>query len=445
MIPLPSPAPRRFFAGFSTTWIAACFIALLFAGCGRTPLAPHGERAAPPAAAAKQWTRYVPDIVLQVGPGVAIAEVAASYGAELRGEIAEIRVGLFAAPADSAGQTFLDALRGDQRVTFAEANLPLQTAEGRQSSMAFSEALRDWDDVADQAAIGRIWAHHAHAHARGRGVLVAILDTGVDHDHPALASRLALPGIEPGVTTAPGDERAQSLDTNGDGHVDGALGHGTHVAGIVAAVAPEARILPVRVLDSDGVGDLFGVARGLVLAVERGAAVANLSLGTDAPSQVLAAAVAYARERGTVVVAPAGNEGGGRVDHPAALPEAIAVAGVDTQDRRASFSNAGEEVDLSAPATGILSAFPGGGYARWSGTSMAAPFVAGSAALLLEHAGAPGPAAAERVECALRDGATSYDLTGGAEWQGLGRGRLCVLSSLALLLRDGAFTAAPAP
>src|SRR5262249_8527511 len=203
----------------------------------------------------------------------------------------------------------------------------------------------------------------AQAYATGAGVLVAILDTGIELDHPALAAQIDLPGIESGSPTAPGDDRAEQVDTNGDGFVDGALGHGTHVAGIVHAIAPQARLLPVRVLDSDGVGDAFAVAQGIVAAVKRGALVINLSLGVLGPSNAVADAIDFATHRGVTVVGAAGNSGLEAVDLPAGYAPVIAVAGTDSTDQKADFSSYGPNVDVAAPSVGILSTYVGGGYA----------------------------------------------------------------------------------
>src|SRR5262249_8887345 len=240
----------------------------------------------------------------------------------------------------------------------------VETAEAKQSDVAFSESARTWSDVYDQDALARVGAAAAQAYGRGDGVLVAILDTGIDLDHPALASTLDLPGIEQGGGPDPGDDRPEGKDTNGDGIVDGSLGHGTHVAGIVHAVAPGARLLPVRVLDSDGVGTEFRVAKGIVAAVERGAAVINLSLGLPVTSPSIQAALDLAHAAGVVLVAAAGNDDLATLDFPAAYPSVLAVAGTDPDDRKAPFSDFGQGVGLAAPALGILSTYWDGPYPR---------------------------------------------------------------------------------
>lgn len=414
--------------------MAALFVLASIVGCGRGPTAPGAVGTGRLAGAPDRADADEPSasaVVVQMRTGVDGSEIASAFGSVLLGEIPEVRLGLLQVPAGSGAASFARRLQGDARLVFAEPDFLLQTAEGRQSAMAFCEAVRSWTDVADQSALERVGAREARAHASGQGVLVAVLDTGVDLDHPALAAGLALPGIEFGPAPLPGDDRAEGLDTNGDGIVDGGRGHGTHVAGIVLALAPGARVLPVRVLDSDGVGRAFGVARGLVAATTRGAAVVNLSLGLASPSRALAAAVEWARARGTLVVAPTGNDGGDRIDHPAGVPAAIAVAGTDGFDRRVAFSNAGEGTDLAAPAVGILSAFPDGRYARWSGTSMAAPFVAGTLALLLERAGASPADVTARVEAALLAGASSLAATDPANAAILGSGRVSATGALA--------------
>ncbi|WP_134702761.1 S8 family peptidase [Ammoniphilus sp. YIM 78166] len=206
--------------------------------------------------------------------------------------------------------------------------------------------------------------------------IIAILDTGVDPNHPDLRGKL-LQGY---------DFVERDLAPND------ANGHGTHVAGIAAAVtnnavgiagmAPRASILPVRVLGSDGSGSLQAVANGIIYAANQGAQVINLSLGSPATSTTLQNAIQYAWNRGTVIVAAAGNENSRTPNYPANYPHVIAVAATNQNDTRASFSNYGRWVEVAAPGQSILSTYPGSRYTYLSGTSMAAPYVAGLAALL---------------------------------------------------------------
>jgi len=207
-------------------------------------------------------------------------------------------------------------------------------------------------------------------------IRIAIVDTGIQTDHPDLSDKLA--GGYDFVSNGP----VQS-DPNG---------HGTHVAGIAAAVtnnrlgiagiAPAASILPVRVLDQSGTGTLDQVARGIIFAAQQGAQVINLSLGAPYNSNLLQRAITYACSLGAVVVAGVGNDNSRTPIYPAAYSDVIAVAAVNEHDRKSIFSNYGEWVDVAAPGSEILSTFLNGNYAYLSGTSMAAPHVAGLAALL---------------------------------------------------------------
>jgi subtilisin family serine protease len=216
----------------------------------------------------------------------------------------------------------------------------------------------------------------------GSGVIVAVVDTGVDAAHEDLASQVLT-----GVDLIGSQIRTSTADANG---------HGTHVAGIIAAagngvggigVAPGAKILPVRVLDEDGAGYSSDVAEGIIWAVDHGASIVNLSLGGPVASAAQHAAVQYAVERGVSVFAAAGNSGTyGAAEYPAAFPEVIAVGAVTPEDQAASFTTRGSYVDLAAPGTMILSTLPGNGYAMESGTSAAAPFAAGVAAMLFGDA-----------------------------------------------------------
>ena len=232
--------------------------------------------------------------------------------------------------------------------------------------------------LSSQANMRQIHADQAWA-ACDQGssaVTVAVVDEGVDLTHPDLVSNL-LPGynfVE--NNTTPQDD----------------MGHGTHVAGIIAAslngqgvvgVAPQVKILPVRVM-SNGSGSTSTIAQGIRWAADR-AQVINLSLGGPSDSSVLRDAINYAiQTKGRLVVAAAGNDGAttNQTEYPAAYPGVVAVAAVDGTGAHASFSNTGSYVSLSAPGVNILSTVLGGQYAVYSGTSMATPHVSGLAALI---------------------------------------------------------------
>lgn len=227
----------------------------------------------------------------------------------------------------------------------------------------------------EQWGLTAVRAESAWTITRGSGVKVAVIDTGVDASHPDLVDR-ALPAI----------------DLVGDGESGDPNGHGTHVAGIIAAsldgagvagVANQVSVLPVRVMDASGSGDLATVARGIIAAVDAGVQVVNLSLGTLYDSTVLAGAVQHATSSGATVVAAGGNNSSDGVPvYPAALSGVIGVSSIDQDLARSSFSNAGSFIDLAAPGGSILSTMPGGSWGYLSGTSMATGFVSATAALV---------------------------------------------------------------
>ena len=217
-------------------------------------------------------------------------------------------------------------------------------------------------------------------------VTIAIVDTGVDLGHPDLSSK-----IVGGNDIVNNDAIAQ--DDNG---------HGTHVAGIagavtnngsgVAGVSWGARIMPVKVLNAAGSGTFDDVAAGIIWAADHGAHIINLSLGgvLPQPSLTLENAVNYAAGKGVLLIAATGNAGANFVLYPAAYTNVIAVGATDSSNNLAGFSNFGPELDLVAPGVSIYSTNPGGSYGYLSGTSMAAPFVSGLAAILR---GIPGNSA----------------------------------------------------
>lgn len=212
---------------------------------------------------------------------------------------------------------------------------------------------------------------------RGDGVKIAVLDTGCDLDHPDLAHNL-LPGINLINRRKPPQDDNQ---------------HGTHVTGIICAenneigmvgVAPEAKVMPVKVLDSKGNGDLAIVAEGIRWAADNGADMITMSLGSPRPLQNIRKAIQYAESKGVVSFVAAGNMGLTKeIFYPANYPETIAIGSIDENFDRSKFSNTGENLDFMAPGGKIFSTVPDDWYAILSGTSMACPFAVGVAALCL--------------------------------------------------------------
>ena len=215
---------------------------------------------------------------------------------------------------------------------------------------------------------------------QGVDVVVAVLDTGVYTLHEQFDGKLQLPSLD-----VIGDDRDPSEVGPGL-----AWGHGTHVAGVIAAMAPAATILPVRVLDQNGRGNTFLLAYAIEWAAQQpGVKVINLSLGTEYDSKILRDVIAQTVERGIIVVAAAGNSGSDQVQYPAGYPDVIGVTAVDNNSKKATFANYGKGwVDVSAPGVSIMSTMvnvEGAGYATWSGTSMSTAFVSGAAALVAER------------------------------------------------------------
>jgi len=212
----------------------------------------------------------------------------------------------------------------------------------------------------------------------GEGVVVALLDTGVDTEHPDLAANLM-------------DGRNFVDDNDNVTDVDG---HGTMVCGIVAAiannsigvagVAPKVTIMPLKVISESG-GDLRDIDLAIKYAADHGAHVIGMSLGGNFSKGLLVmeAAVNYAYQRGCVLVAAAGNDNSSEPFYPAAFDNVIAVSAIDEADEKASFSNYGDYIDFCAPGVNIVSTINGGTYASGNGTSFAAPFVTGVVAIML--------------------------------------------------------------
>jgi subtilisin family serine protease len=270
-----------------------------------------------------------------------------------------------------------------------------------------------WNGYANQPAaqIVGVSAAQNDFQVSGAGIIVADIDTGVDPNHPALKPVL-LSGYDftrnqPGgseMTDLGGQSgsacnscqaafvnqsSAAMLDQSSAALLDGspysAFGHGTEVMGVVHLVAPTAKLLPLKAFGSDGSGNLSNIINAVYYAVQNQANVINMSFSLGSSSVEFATALRYATNNNLVCVASAGNDGQEEIVYPAALQQnVIGVASTDATDQRSSFSNYGDPIVwVAAPGEQIVTTYPFGSYAAASGTSFSAPFVSGTASLLI--------------------------------------------------------------
>ncbi len=323
---------------------------------------------------------------------LSVGSILTAYGSPDFQAVADIGVFKVRIPAGTSIPSFLYALQNNPDVGYAEPDFrtrlqatPNDEFFWRQYALKNTGQGSALPGSPDAVAGADIKATAAWDMTTGLAdVIIAILDTGVDLNHPDIKNKLVSSGR---------DFINDDYDATDDNW------HGTHVAGIagaetdngqgIAGVAWNSKILPVKILDQDGSGYYSQLIDGIVWAADQNAKVINLSLGGDSPSNALMEAVQYAHDKGVVVVAAAGNDGT-FVSYPGAYDDfCLAVAATDYQDKHASWSNPGIQVDIAAPGDSILSLVPtwlfgttAQPYAFASGTSMATPHVAGFAALI---------------------------------------------------------------
>jgi subtilisin family serine protease len=337
---------------------------------------------------------------------------------------------LLQAPLGVDTERLVQVMTRDVRLVYAELNYINENPEDGGTDRIYGWG-GDSTSMQNQDSTKTIHVEEAHDLSRGGGTLVAVLDTGVQPDHPVLANSIDVLGYDFVDNDIAPDEEANGLDDDGDGRVDELYGHGTHVAGIVHLVAPDAHLLPLRVLNSDGRGNNFRTASAIVYAAHRGADAINLSLGTPHQSLLLREVVGEAAQLGVVVVGAAGNLNTDAEQYPAAEACAIAVTSVNARDKKSSFANYGDWIGVAAPGENIYSTFPVDSYAWWSGTSMATPFVAGQAALLR---GANPQLTLDEVGLLIGGTTDSLDRANPAYHGQLGEGRIDLLASLESLV-----------
>lgn len=335
----------------------------------------------------------------------AIAAIHKQNGTTVKQTISGIGVQEVSLPAGADVGATLKQFRSHADVAYAEPNFvaqrfltPNDTLYVKQWNLAKINAPAAWD--VSQGGYGPI----------------AIVDTGVDASHSDLSGE-----VETGYNFV-----NDTTDTNDDN------GHGTHVAGIIAgttnnsngiaSIGFKGSLIPVKVLDSTGTGTYGDVASGIIYAADHGAKIINLSLGGSSASQTLQSAVSYAEQKGVIIVAAAGNNGNSAAVYPADYAGVIAVSATTADDSLASFSSYGSNIAVSAPGVGIISTYNNGGYATMSGTSMAAPEVAGLLGLALSHTQVSASTILSDLEQSSdKVGAYPYNANGWNQYFGYGR------------------------
>ena len=412
----------RFARSALAVGLALAFGAALAAKSGSVPSGGGGSGGGGSGATSAADPEVAGELMVKLRTTQALQPLLAKYSLTLMSQFGARPIYRLKTLAGVRVKDVVGALSVETDVMIAEANAQQRSPEARKNVAwvigTASAYVAQWAPQAMRLP-------EAQQMSTGAGVRVAVLDTGVDRSHPALAGRLL-----PGRDFVDGDWDA----SEGGSPASASYGHGTHVAGLVALAAPGAQIVPVRVLDAEGVGNAWALAEALLWAIDPdgnpatddGAQVVNISLGSlnrtrimDSIALIASCGVAISDDPiadrsdpgyrgdetrcrngpGAVVVAAAGNDGSDTVkEYPAAEGAygLMAVAATTPAGRIAGFSNDGNWIDLAAPGEGLTSTFPGGGYATWSGTSMAAPLVAGTAALI--RAADPGRPAKDVVQ-----------------------------------------------
>lgn len=356
---------------------------------------------------------YVHDEILVKfvdGESAIVKTLNAIFGCRVLGKIPQINVVTLRIPRSSRVPDMISAYIQEPEVEYAEPNYFVHAL-----SVTPNDPYYGMQWHLPKIKVDEVWAEN-----RGNSeVRIAVVDTGIDLDHPDLDAQI-ISGYD---------------FINGDSEPDDDEGHGTHIAGIIAAetnngegiagINWHAELMPVKVLDQEGVGTHVTVALGLIYAADNGARVVNFSFGSEEPSRVMEEAINYAHSKGCILVAGIGNEGG-EIMYPARYPKCIAVGATDEGDNWCDESiwgegfsnNYGAEIDVVAPGNNILSTYPGADFAVGSGTSMATACVSGMAALMVSVN--PGLSNA-RVREIIRNTCDDLMETGWDEYTGYGR------------------------
>jgi len=319
----------------------------------------------------------------------------------------------------------------------------------------------DW--YKDQPALLLIRAGQALPYSTGRGIVVADINSKVDVGHPSLTGHLTtgydFVANRPENSAVLNQSSASFLDQSSgsfldqssgsfldqssasfldqssasfldqssasflDGSANPAYSHGTLTAGVIAAIAPDAMIMPLRAFDDNGNADAFILAKAIRYAANQGAQVINMSFGTIDNSPVIKNSIDYAKSKGVTLVASAGNSNTSAPQYPAAYSGVLTTAATDLTDVKASFSNYGSNVYVDAPGVNLILPYPGGYYAMVSGTSFSSPEVAATAALIRS-------VRSSGISNSIANGAVDIDSKNPNYQDQLGHGRIDVLHAI---------------
>jgi subtilisin family serine protease len=355
-------------------------------------------------------------VIVQLGPLGNIVNVLNVLGGTLLDSIPGTKIYLLRLPQIPVVSPLLESLLG---ITSIQAD-KLIAVPGRSQWGVFTveqTTAADWYKA--QPEMQKIRSTTAQSYSKGTGIVIADLNSAVDFSHPALAGHLTggydFVGARAGYAGVLNQSDAAFIDQSDATFIDSsptasldqsdatfidqsdatfidqsllpssnpAYGHGTLCAGVIAAIAPGSTIMPLRVFDDSGQSDVFSISKAIYYAVQNRARVINLSFGMSGSYSAIQSALAYAASNQVVVVASAGNQNTAAPQFPASVSSVISVAATDIADVKASFSNYGSTVYVTAPGVNIISSFRGGYYAVVSGTSFSAPMVAAEAALIM--------------------------------------------------------------
>lgn len=328
------------------------------------------------------------ELIVKYKPNADVSNLAGKHGGNLAKKNDKIRIAKIKVPKGSDLNNKMKDMQADPSIEYVEYNYKTNI-----------ESVPNDPSYSEQWGIPKIKADQAWDNMSGGSpVTIAIIDTGVKSDHPDLTANVVA-----GYNTI-----SDSTNTEDD------HGHGTHAAGIAAGktgngvgisgVSGNSQIMPIKAMGATGSGFTSDISEGVVWAVDHGAKVINMSLGTTSYSQVLQDAINYAYNQGAIVIAAAGNSNVSTNHYPAAMDHVVGVSATTTTDTKASFSNYGSYVDIAAPGTDILSTTFDGSYGYKQGTSMASPFVAGVAALVWSQRPTLTPGQLEQVlEASAKD------------------------------------------